>query len=423
MNRMRWTARLVLLATLVFPLVAQAETPSAPDLREGDFVAFLGDSITQQRRYTALVEAYLVACQPKPALRAFQFGWSGDVLANITPRVENDVIRFTPEIATICYGMNDGAYRVFDPERAETYREGLKLLVQKLKAGKARRIIIGTPGAVDITTFKRTDPPVYNDTLRRFGEIGRAVAKEEGVEFADLHTPMLESETQAKATIGKDFTIANPDGFHPNWAGSMAMAYGFLKTLVGPQEIGTINVDYKSGSADATAGHTVKSAKDGRIEIESTRYAFCYFDDPNPPGGTRRIAPFLPFSEELNRFTLIVKDAPAKAKVTWGKTSREFTAEELSRGVNLSAAFIDDNPFAEPFMKVFRAIEAKQRFEIPMIKSFVSPLPAVQSAVPERNAELASILKTFQSKHDELDAVIRRALVPVQHTIRIEAAN
>jgi hypothetical protein len=47
----------------------------------------------------------------------------------------------------------------------------------------------------------------------------------------------------------------------------------------------------------------------------------------------------------------------------------------------------------------------------------------VQSAVPERNAELASILKTFQSKHDELDAVIRKALVPVQHTIRIEAAN
>ena len=28
---------------------------------------------------------------------------------------------------------------------------------------------------------------------------------------------------QAKAKLGKDFTIANPDGFHPNWAGSMAM--------------------------------------------------------------------------------------------------------------------------------------------------------------------------------------------------------
>jgi lysophospholipase L1-like esterase len=414
---------LALIVALLVPVVAQAETQAAPDLREGDFVAFLGDSITQQRRYTALVEAYLVACQPKLALRAFQFGWSGDVLANITPRVENDVVRFAPDVATICYGMNDAAYRAFDPDRAETYRAGLNLLVQKLKAGKVRRIIIGSPGAVDITTFKRTDPPIYNDTLRRFGEIGRAVAKEQGVEFADLHTPMLESETQAKAKLGKDFTIANPDGFHPNWAGSMAMAYGFLKTLVGPQEIGTITVDFKSGAADASAGHTVKSAKDGRIEIESTRYAFCFFDDPNPPAGTRRIAPFLPFNDELNRFTLIVKNAPAKAKVTWGKTSHEFTADELSRGVNLSAAFIDDNPFVEPFMNVFHAIEAKQKFEIPMIKSFVSPLPAMESAVPERKAELTKILETFQSRHDDLDAAIRKALVSVRHSIQIEAAD
>ena len=417
-------SKIVLLLVLALSIAARAENrASCPDLREGDFVAFLGDSITQHRRYTALVEAYLVACQPGPALRAFQFGWSGDVLGNMTPRVENDVIRFTPDVATICYGMNDGAYRSFDPERAATYRAGLKLLVQKLKAGKARRIIIGSPGAVDITTFKRTDPPVYNDTLRRFGEIGRAVAKEESVEFADLHTPMLESQTQAKAKLGKDFTIANPDGFHPNWAGSMAMAYGFLKALVGPQEIGTITVDFTSGSADSSAGHIVKSTKDGRICIESTRYPFCFFDDPNPPGGTRSIAPFLPFNDELNRFTLIVKDAPAKAKVTWGKASREFTAEELSRGVNLSAAFMDDNPFVEPFTKVFRAIEEKQKFEIPMIKSFVSPLPAMESAVPERKAELAKILKTFQSKHDDLDAAIRKALVPVQHTIQIEAVK
>ena len=336
MDKMRPKSEIILLLFLVFSSAARAETgATSPDLREGDFVAFLGDSITQQRRYTALVEAYLVACQPRPALRTFQFGWSGDVLGNMTPRVENDVVRFTPDVATVCYGMNDGAYRSFDPDRAATYRAGLKLLVQKLKAGKARRIIIGSPGAVDITTFKRTDPPIYNDTLRRFGEIGRVVAKEEGVEFADLHTPMLESQAQAKAKLGKNYTIANPDGFHPNWAGSMAMAYGFLKTLVGSQEIGTITVDFTSGSAATSAGHLVKSAKDGRIDIESTRYPFCFFDDPNPPGGTRSIAPFLPFNDELNRFTLIVKDAPAKAKVTWGKASREFTAEALARRKSL----------------------------------------------------------------------------------------
>ena len=47
----------------------------------------------------------------------------------------------------------------------------------------------------------------------------------------------------------------------------------------------------------------------------------------------------------------------------------------------------------------------------------------MESAVPERKAELSKILKTFQSKHDDLDAAIRKALVPVQHTIQFEAVK
>lgn len=421
----KWTsgclALTIALCAWACPTLAIAQS-AAGTLQKGDFVAFAGDSITQQRRYTALVEAYLVACQ-STAVRAFQFGWSGDVVANMNARVENDLLRFKPDVVTICYGMNDGAYRAYDPERAETYRTGLRQLVKTLKAGKARRIIVGTPGAVDITTFKRTQPAIYNDTLRRFGEIGQTIAKEEGVEFADIHTPMLESETAAKTKLGNDFTIGNPDGFHPNWAGSMAMAYGFIKALVGPGEIGTITVDFQANTAEATTGHVVRSTANGRVEIESSRYPFCFFDDPTPPGGTRGIAPFLPFNQELNRFALIVKNAPAKTKVTWGKASHEFSSEELSRGVNLADAFMDENPFVEPFMNVFRAIEAKQKFEVPMIKSFITSIPGIENAVPEVKPELATILKTFQAKHDALEADVAKAMKPVTHVIQIEAAQ
>lgn len=409
-----------LLAITIAPLAWGQSSPLP--LKENDFIAFAGDSITQQRRYTALVEAYLVMCQPTH-VRAFQFGWSGDVVGNMTPRVDNDLLRFKPDVVTVCYGMNDGAYRTYDPERAETYRTGLRQLVKSLKAGKARRIIIATPGAVDLTTFKRTEPAIYNDTLRRFGEIGKTIAKEEGVEFADIHGPMLAAETAAKAKLGSAFTIANPDGFHPNWAGSMAMAYGFIKAIVGENQIGTITVDLTSNKATATEGHTVTSVANGVAEIESTRYAFCYFDDPTPPGGTRPIAPFLPFNDELNRFMLVVHNAPPKAKVTWGNSSKEFTAEQLARGVNLADAFIDDNPFVEPFATVFKAIEAKQKFEIPMIKSFVTSIPGIENVVPEKKPELAAILKSFTDKHDALEADIAKALKPVKHTIKIEAAK
>jgi lysophospholipase L1-like esterase len=413
------SAFIVTLVSLATSLPAQ----TAPNgLRKSDFVAIAGDSITQQRRYSALVEVYLVACQPT-TVRTFQFGWSGDVVANINARIENDVLRFKPDVVTTCYGMNDGAYRAYEPERAETYRTGLRQLVKTLKAGGARRIIVGSPGAVDITTFKRTEPAIYNDTLKKFGEIGQAIAKEEGVEFADLHTPMMQAQTTAKAELGTDFTIGNPDGFHPNWAGALPMAYAFIKALVGSNEIGTITVDLSANTATGTEGHTVKSMNGGRVELQSTRYVFCYFDDPNPPGGTRKIAPFVPLNDELNRFMLVVKNAPAKAKVTWGKASREFTADELSRGVNLADAFIDDNPFVDPFMTVFRAIEAKQKFEVPMIKSFVSPLPAIQNALPETKPDLDKILKTFQTKHDALETDVAKAMKPVTHVIQIEAVN
>ncbi len=413
--------KFAVLACLALPtqLVAQ-QTPAA--LQKGDFVAFAGDSITQQRRYTALVEAYLVACQPTK-VRAFQFGWSGDVIANMNARVENDLLRFEPDVVTVCYGMNDAAYRAFDADRAATYRAGLKQLVQTLKKGKARRIIVGTPGAVDVTTFKRTEPAVYNDSLRRFGEIGREIAKEENVEFADIHSPMMAGQLAGKAKLGDGFTIGNPDGFHPNWAGSMAMAYGFIKAIVADNTIGEITFDYAANTATATDGHVVKSSGGGKVEVESSRYAFCYFDDPNPPGGTKAIAPFLPFDEELNQFKLVVMNAPAKSRVTWGKASKDFTAAELAKGVNLAVAFRDENPFVEPFMNVFRAIEAKQRFEIPMIKSFISHVPGIERAAPEVKPELEKILETFQDKHAALQAEIDGAMKPVTHTIGITAVE
>lgn len=416
----RLTLALAAATLLALPAALHAASPA--EIRDGDFVGFTGDSITQQRRYTALVDAYLLMCQPR-RVRAMQFGWSGEVIYAMNGRVENDVVRFKPDIVTICYGMNDGAYRAFDPERAETYATGVRQLVKTLKAAKVRRVIVGTPGAVDTTFFKRTEPAIYNDTLRRFGQIGRQIAADEGVEWADLHDPMLAAGEAAKAKLGRDFTTCNPDGFHPNWAGSMAMAYGFLKTIVGENAIGTITIDLQSNAATATDGHVIRSADAGRVEIESTRYPFCFFDDPKPPGGTRAIAPFLPFNAELNRYTLVVKDAPPRARVTWGNASRVFSADELARGVNLADAFLDDNPFVEPFAAVFKAIEAKQKFEVPMIKSFITHLPALEPAVPEVKAELDAILKTFQTKHDRLEAEVAAAFKPVRHVIKIEAAE
>ena len=44
------------------------------------------------------------------------------------------------------------------------------------------------------------------------------------------------------------------------------------------------------------------------------------------------MVPLVPFNQELNRLTLVVKHAPTTGcKITWGATSRIYTTDELAR--------------------------------------------------------------------------------------------
>ena len=80
---------------------------------------------------------------------------------------------------------------------------------------------------------------------------------------------------------------------------------------------------------------------------------------------TRGILEVLPFNAELNRLELIVTGASTpRLEVTWGKWSKIFRAEELAKGVNLAAEFLD-NPFSAPFKAVENAVSKQQQYEGP----------------------------------------------------------
>jgi hypothetical protein len=113
--------------------------------------------------------------------------------------------------------------------------------------------------------------------------------------------------TQAKAKYGKQYHVGGSDGIHPAANGQLVMAYAFLKALGCSGDIGTITLDLAAKSAQATAGYKILSVTDGAIEVESSRYPFCFFGDPARPESTRGIIEFIPFNEELNRYRLVVK--------------------------------------------------------------------------------------------------------------------
>jgi lysophospholipase L1-like esterase len=399
---------------------ARAETLLKPN----DYIAIIGDSITEQKLYSLYMEEYLLMCQPASGLRTTQFGWGGETAPGFAKRMENDMLRFKPTVATTCFGMNDGGYSPMDPDKAERYRQGQTSVVEQLKKAGTRLIVVGSPGCVDSDTWRSNVPGsalMYNKTLAEERDIARDVAQSQGVVFADVFTPMIDA--MAKAKYGKGYHVAGGDGVHPAQNGHLIMAYAFLKALGCDGNLGEISVDLTSGRAEASGGHKVLSYNKGAIEIESSRYPFCFEGDPANPGATRGVIEFFPFNADLNRLTLKVAGVPAAgAKVTWGSASKQFTAEQLGQGVNLAAEFLD-NPFSEPFRKVETQIRQQQEFETPLVKTLIHFTPFSKEVAPEEVASLERVIEAGIRRDKSLAEASSAAVVPVRHQLSIEAGS
>ncbi len=112
----RW-AWLVVLCGVLAGVGARAQ---GAKLQANDLVAVCGDSITEQRQYSVFMEDYLLMCRPASTLRTMQFGWGGGCSWDfLREKLQNDVLRFHPTVATTCYGMNDGGYGALNPDTAK----------------------------------------------------------------------------------------------------------------------------------------------------------------------------------------------------------------------------------------------------------------------------------------------------------------
>ena len=391
-------------------------------LQPNDVLAICGDSITQQKIYSVDIEDYLLMCQQVPGLRVAQFGWGGAKagLFQLT-QVNSDVLPFKPTVVTTCYGMNDGQYAPMSDATEKLYRADMTAAIKKLKAGGVRQMVIGSAGCVDTKTFKRISPIVYNQTLDALRGVAQDLAEKNNFIFADVHTPMMDVMAKAQATYGSDYVFIGGDGIHPGAAGHLVMAYAFLKALGCDGAIGTITVDLAANQATGTPGQKVVSFNNGTATLESTRYPFCFQGDPDKRANTTAsVLKFFPFNDELNRYVLVVKGLKStKAKVTWGKETREFAAADLEKGVNLAASFLD-NPFSAQFAKVDAAVQAQQALETTLAQQLLHNLDNLKAIVPDEAASLDHIAVAGLKRDADLFNSAQALVVPVQHTIQIE---
>jgi lysophospholipase L1-like esterase len=408
-------------------LVFAGTTSAAPTVfpQPGAHLAIAGDSITEQKLYSRFIEDYLQMCTPEVQVYAAQFGWGGESAPGFAGRMDNDMKLFGPNVVTTCYGMNDGSYRPFDEGIGKTYENAMRDIVSRLtKAGVT--VVVGSPGAVDTKYFGGPERAnMYNDNLAHLRDIAKKIADEFHQPFANVHDPMIAAMAKGKAALGEDYDVCGRDGVHPGPNGQLVMAYAFLKAMGCEGNIGTITVDM-AGQATASEGHKVLKSEPGKVDLESSRYSFCFFGDEKSSGGTRSILPFCPFNEELNRFMLVVKGLKGeKAEVTWGTAKQTFTRAELEQGVNLTAAF-PENPFAAAFQKVDAAVAAKQNFETPMIKSFITFIPAMTRFLEGDEATVSAVESGRQkawAKQKKMADDVRAAFAPVTHAISVAAVQ
>jgi lysophospholipase L1-like esterase len=408
-----------------------AQAPATPKLllKSGDRLAICGDSITEQKMYSRIMEDYLTMCVPELDVTVRQYGWSGERAPGFLKRMTNDCLRFHPTIATTCYGMNDHEYRSYEPRIGTTYQENSVAIIEAFKAEGAR-VVQGSPGCVGKKPTWTGTPNAaiddLNSNLCTLRNIGVEIAHKENVGFADVFWPMISAGAEAESRYGTNYAIAGKDGVHPGWAGHTVMAYAFLKGLGLDGEIGKFTVDLSRNSMMVSEGHEMLSGNGGEFRIRSSRYPFCACvpnwqtntsypvcgkDDIKSDHSIRSGMALVPFNEELNRFVLVAKNGKnARFRVTWGAESRSFGAEELAKGINLAAEF-PANPFTEAFAKVDARVIAKQAYETRQIKQLFHGSKA--------KTEMEEVVAESERERQPLADVIKAAFVPVEHTIRI----
>jgi lysophospholipase L1-like esterase len=408
-------------------------------LKPGDRLAICGDSITEQKKYSRLMEDYLTMCVPQLKISVRQYGWSGEKVPGFLARMTNDCLRFQPTVATTAYGMNDFEYRPYEDRIGQAYETNSLKMVEIFKAHHVR-VILGAPSDVSkMPPWVKSASGTVDDlnlSLCQLRNIDIELAQKEKVRFADVFWPMLVGGFTGRQQYGTNYGIPGNDGVHPHWAGHTLMAYAYLKAMGLDGDIGTFTVDLKRNKIKVSKGHQVISSKPGEFEIESRRYPFC----PCAPEGQaaasypvsgrdavesddsiRSGMTLVPFNQDLNRLTLVVKNGTAsRYQITWGDESKTFPAEQLAKGINLAAEF-PSNPFSAAFAKVDAAVATKQAFETKEMKNVFRKTGNPHPTMAQITAHTDQVVGEAEKEHAALVAAVQAAFVPVTHVIKIAA--
>jgi lysophospholipase L1-like esterase len=302
---MSHTRLIVVLAGLIlsvgFPGLARAQ-PSALELRRGDTVVLIGNTLAERMQYFNHFETLLMLRFPELQLRVRNLGWSGDSLA-LQPRPLNfgDASKHLQQQKADVMLAFFGASESFAGEAGlpqfehdlETY---LRTHAAATYNGKTppRLALISPIAHEQLPHLVHVDVVARNRDLERYTAAMRAVAAREKVAFVDLFTPSLAAMQRAPAPL-------TDNGIHLNEAGDTVVAELLMQGL-----------GFMPASAAVAAGAKLRQVEALRADIREKNQQFFYRWRPLNAEYVvgRRVEPFgsISFPPEMQQLDEIVTD-------------------------------------------------------------------------------------------------------------------
>jgi lysophospholipase L1-like esterase len=383
-------------------------------LKDGDRVVFYGDSITDQRLYTAFTESFIVTRFPTLNVTFTHSGWGGDRVTGggggpIDVRLARDVFPYQPTVMTIMLGMNDGNYKPFDDATFRTFTTGFEHILDSVKQEYPNcRITLIQPSPYDDVTREPAFAGGYNGVLLRFSAYLKSTAQARHLDLADLNSPVTAMLRKAQAADPAQASKILPDRVHPAPAGHLIMAEGLLEAWNAPAVVSDTSIDAAAGTS-AAKNARIEGLKTGaRLSWTETEAALPVPLDPKDQllGLALKSSDFV---DALDRETLRISglsDARYELKID-GATVGSFAKEDLAKGINLATL---DTPMLRQALEVHSLTVKHNNAHFMRWRNIQTALP--NDGSPATKHEVMSALDKLEG---EIVAEQRAAAQPRPH--------
>ena len=418
--------KLITLVTLIFtmasswmPSLSGAEAVPPFELRDGDRVILLGDTLIEREQYHGYFESRLHLQFPDRKFSVRNLGWSGDTpfgesraglsvrQAGIEPPDEGwrqlqEQIRLTePTVVFLGYGMASSFNGPAGVSRFKSDLQQLVKTIEQIRAGSTVRFVFLGPIRHEKLPPPLPDPASHNQSLSLYSEAVRQVAAEKQAPFVSLFNRLA-----PVGEAGSSAVNLTDNGIHLSAYGSARMAEVVAETLGwGPNR--WRSTIFAEGGARNNEGIVIINPE---RKGNGVQFAGDLQRGVSPlPRETQNLNPF-----HLARPGLQIMGLPAGRYTLRidGEVIQSASAEEWRNG-----QFLSQGPFFDQTEKMRQAIVKKN--ELFFHRSRPQNMAYILGFRKGEQGRNAVEIPRFDPLAQELDAQIDQLKKPVRHQFEL----